>query len=81
VMVAQWPLYDALACAPLLLLRTQLTDQVRRETFEEMMRRRPDAQALVIAGQGSPALFDQSAEIEAVWAFVAAAAGKLRQAA
>lgn len=80
VMVAQWPLYDALTCAPLLLLRTQLTDQVRRETFEEMMRRRPDAEALVIAGQGSPALFDQSAEIEAVWAFVAGATG-MRQAA
>lgn len=70
VLVAQWPLYAALNCAPLMLLRTQLTDQLRRETFEEMVRRRPDAVALTIAGQGSPALFDQSAEIEAVAEFV-----------
>lgn len=70
VLVAQWPLYDALACAPLLLLRTQLTDQLRRETFEEMQRRRPQATALTIAGQGSPALFDQSEEAAAVAEFV-----------
>lgn len=70
VLAAQWPLFDALTCAPLLLLRTQLTDQLRRETFEEMVRRRPDAVALTIAGQGSPALFDQREEIEAVADFV-----------
>jgi pimeloyl-ACP methyl ester carboxylesterase len=80
VLVAQWPLYDALCCAPLLLLRTQLTDQIRRETFEEMQRRRPEATALVIAGQGSPALFDQRAEIEAVAAFVTGiSAARLRR--
>lgn len=70
VLVAQWPLYDTLKCAPLMVLRTQLTDQLRRETFEEMVRRRPDATAFTIAGQGSPALFDQSEEIEAVAKFV-----------
>ena len=53
-----------------MLLRTQLTDQLRRETFEEMTRRRPDAVALTIDGQGSPALFDQREEIEAVAEFV-----------
>ncbi len=70
ILVAQWPLYDALRCAPLMLLRTQLTDQVRRETFEEMVKRRPDAVAITISGQGSPALLDQEAEIEAVAEFV-----------
>lgn len=70
VLAAQWPLFDALSCAPLMLLRTQLTDQLRRETFEEMSRRRPDALSLTIAGQGSPALFDQREEIEAVAEFV-----------
>lgn len=70
VLMAQWPLFDALSCAPLMLLRTQLTDQLRRETFDEMTRRRPDAIALTIAGQGSPALFDQREEIEAVAGFV-----------
>jgi pimeloyl-ACP methyl ester carboxylesterase len=70
ILAAQWPLFDALEATPLMLLRTQLTDQVRRETFEEMVRRRPDAVALTIAGQGSPALFDQHEEIEAVAEFV-----------
>lgn len=70
VLVAQWPLYDALNGAPLMLLRTQLTDQLRRETFDEMARRRPDATALTISGQGSPALFDQREEIEAVADFI-----------
>lgn len=70
ILVPQWPLYNALTCAPLMLLRTQLTDQVRRETFDEMVRRRTDAEAMTISGQGSPALFDQQAEIEAVADFV-----------
>lgn len=76
VLMAQWPLFDALTCAPLLLLRTQLTDQLRRETFDEMVRRRPDATALTIAGQGSPALFDQRDEIEAVANFVISTSNK-----
>ncbi|MCS6759401.1 MAG: hypothetical protein MO852_10780, partial [Candidatus Devosia euplotis] len=71
VPTAQWPLFDALSCAPLL-LRTQLTDQLRRQTYDEMVRRRPDAVALIISGQGSPALFDQRKEIEAAADFVMA---------
>jgi len=82
VLVAQWPFFDALTHTPLMLLRTQLTDQVRRETFDEMVRRRPDATALTIAGQGSPALFDQPDEIEAVARFViATSTSRLGQAA
>ncbi|MHA6298883.1 alpha/beta hydrolase [Devosia sp. CAU 1758] len=79
ILVAQWPLYDALSCAPLMLLRTQLTDQVRRETFEEMMRRRPDAEAITIAGQGSPALFDEQADIEAVAVFISHVSNRRRR--
>lgn len=56
ILVPNWPFFDALGHAPLLLLRTQLTEQVRRETFEEMLRRRPDAEGYVLEGQGSPAL-------------------------
>lgn len=70
VLTPQWPLFDALKNLPLMILRTQLTDQLRRETFEEMVKRRPDAVALTISGQGSPALFDQHDEIEAVAEFV-----------
>jgi pimeloyl-ACP methyl ester carboxylesterase len=70
VLTPQWGLFDALKQVPLIILRTQLTDQLRRETYEEMVRRRPDAKALTIAGQGSPALFDQHEEIEVVARFV-----------
>lgn len=82
VLTPQWPLFDALSVAPLMILRTQLTDQLRRETFEEMVRRRPDAQAFTISGQGSPALFDQQDEIDAVAKFVFdLSAGRLKKAA
>jgi pimeloyl-ACP methyl ester carboxylesterase len=73
VLTPQWPLFDALTCAPLMLMRTQLTDQLHRQTFDEMVRRRPDATALTLAGQGSPALFNDREEIEAVAKFVIAA--------
>ncbi|MET3925797.1 alpha/beta hydrolase [Devosia sp. 2618] len=76
VLAAQWPLFNALNCAPLMLLRTQLTDQLRRETYDEMVRRRPDAAALTIAGQGSPALFDQREEVDAIADFVVRTSGK-----
>ncbi|WDR06112.1 alpha/beta hydrolase [Devosia rhodophyticola] len=71
VLMAQWPFFDGLATVPLLLMRTQLTDQVRRDTFEQMTKRRPDAQTVAIEGQGSPALFDQLHEVQAVARFVA----------
>lgn len=70
VLVPQWPLYDALRNVPLMLMRTQLTDQLRRETFEEMMRRRPDSEAYVIEGQGSPALLNTPEDIEPIAQFV-----------
>lgn len=70
VLEPQWQLFDALAHAPLMLVRTQLTDQVRRASFEEMVRRRPDAATLVISGQGSPALLDGAAERDALAAFL-----------
>lgn len=70
VLVAQWPLFDALKAAPLMLLRTQLTDQLRRQTFDEMVRRRPDAVAMVLADQGSPALLDHDDEVDAIAGFV-----------
>lgn len=70
VLTPQWPLFDALAVAPLMILRTQLTDQLRRETFEEMVRRRPDALAFTISGQGSPALFDHTEEVTTIARFV-----------
>jgi pimeloyl-ACP methyl ester carboxylesterase len=70
VLVAQWPLFDALSCAPLMMMRTQLTQQLRRETFEEMMKRRRDAEAFVIENQGSPALLDNAEDVEPITDFI-----------
>lgn len=70
VLVAQWPLFEALRCAPLLMMRTQLTQQLRRETFEEMMKRRRDADGYVIENQGSPALLDNIEDVEPVTDFI-----------
>jgi pimeloyl-ACP methyl ester carboxylesterase len=70
VLVAQWPLFNALALGPLMMLRTQLTDQLRRETFEEMSRRRVDAVVMSIDGQGSPALLNSTENAQAIAEFV-----------
>ena len=70
LLAAQWPLFDTLAHVPMMLIRTSLTDQLRQETFEEMIRRRPDAVGVTISGQGSPALLDQSEEFEAIGQFI-----------
>jgi pimeloyl-ACP methyl ester carboxylesterase len=72
VLIAQWPLFDALGSAPLMLMRTQMTQQLRRETFEEMMRRRRDAEAFVIESQGSPALLDSIDDVQPVVDFIRA---------
>ncbi len=80
VLVAQWPLFDALRCAPLMMMRTQLTQQLRRETFEEMMRRRRDAEAYVIENQGSPALLDTVDDVQPILEFVSGIVGLSRAA-
>ncbi|MCD7060764.1 alpha/beta fold hydrolase [Pelagibacterium xiamenense] len=69
VLEPQWPLFDCLHHAPIMLVRTQMSDQVRRETYEEMRRRRPDAALLTVTGQGSPALLDDGESIGAIEAF------------
>jgi hypothetical protein len=80
VLVAQWQRFDALTPAPLLMMRTQLTQQLRRETFEEMMRRRRDSEAFVIEQQGSPALLDTTDDIQPIAQFVRRVTGLKRAA-
>jgi pimeloyl-ACP methyl ester carboxylesterase len=80
VLVAQWQLFDALGPAPLMMMRTQLTHQLRRETFEEMMRRRRDAEAFVIESQGSPALLDNVDDVQPIVDFIRQIAGVKRAA-
>ncbi len=66
----QWQLFNTLNSAQMLIGRTQLTDRLRRETFEEMARRRPDAVTLTIANQGSPALLNGTDENGTIADFV-----------
>lgn len=70
VLVAQWPLFHALDQIPMMLMRTQLTDQLRRETFEEMLRRRRDAEGYIIEGQASPALLSTHDDVAPIADFV-----------
>ncbi|HEV7274940.1 MAG TPA: alpha/beta hydrolase [Devosiaceae bacterium] len=70
VLVAQWPLFNALTHTPLMMMRTQLTEQLRREVFEEMMRRRRDADAYIIEGQASPALLNTTEDVAPIAEFV-----------
>lgn len=70
VLVAQWGLFQSLAGFPMMMMRGQLTEQLRRETFEEMMRRRRDADGYIIEGQGSPALLNTSDDVEPIAEFV-----------
>ncbi|MEQ1770730.1 MAG: alpha/beta hydrolase [Devosia sp.] len=70
VLMAQWPLFDALASAPLMMMRAQLTQQLRRETFDEMLRRRRDAEGFIIENQGSPALLDTDDDVQPIADFI-----------
>lgn len=70
ILVAQWRLFHALDHAPMMLMRTQLTDQLRRETFDEMMRQRPDSEGYIIEGQTSPALLSTHDDVEPIAEFV-----------
>lgn len=69
-MAPQWPLFHCLDHVPMMVVKTQLSDQIRRATFEEMARRRPDAAMLHISGEGSPALLQDPEELEALAIFL-----------
>lgn len=70
VLMAQWPLFNALSPMPMMMMRTQLTDQLRRDVFEEMMKRRRDADSYIIEGQASPALLNSTEDVEPIADFV-----------
>ena len=70
VLVAQWPLFKALGHAPMLLMRSQFTEQLRRTTFEEMLALRRDAEGYEIEVQGSPALLDSADDVRPIADFV-----------
>ncbi|MFW5662033.1 MAG: alpha/beta fold hydrolase [Oceanicaulis sp.] len=66
-----WPLFDALAPKPLLLIRGALTDLLAESTAAEMVRRSPDMRRVDIAGVGHAPLLTEPAAREAIDAFLA----------
>jgi pimeloyl-ACP methyl ester carboxylesterase len=67
---AHWEMFHALGHAPVMLMRSGLTDLISAETFAEMEKARPDAVVIEIENQGTPALFDRPEHSGAVAGFV-----------
>ena len=64
-----WPFWDAIRC-PVLTLRGGDSDILRAETLEEMQRRGPGTEAMIVPGVGhTPALMDE-AQIAAIRTFL-----------
>lgn len=70
VLSTQWQIFDALGHAPLMIMRTELSDLLRAEVFDKMARRRPGAISIDIPNEGSPALLDGPSETGALAGFV-----------
>lgn len=62
----QWQFFEGITEVPMALVRSQLTDQVQRSTFDRMQEIRPDAIIHTIANQGSPALLNQLDEANVI---------------
>lgn len=77
--VPQWHLFDALSSVPLMLIRSQLTDRLSPETFNEMITRRPTAVTDRFAGEGSPALLNNEGEVSSIADFVMQMGGSRRR--
>lgn len=73
----QWQLFRVLGHAPLLLMRSQYTEQLRRSVFEQMLALRRDSDGFEIEGEGSPALLDKPDDVRPIADF-ARALGKWR---
>lgn len=74
----QWILFDLLSTAPMMLVRTQLTDSLQRATFERMGDIRSDAIQIIIPGQGTPALLTGEDEVGAIADFCQSISKQLR---
>jgi pimeloyl-ACP methyl ester carboxylesterase len=70
VLAPQWPLFATLGHVPMLLMRSEFTEQLRLDVFEEMLSRRRDAQGYVIGRQGSPPLLDTPDDVAPIADFL-----------
>ena len=67
-----WPVFDKLAAIPILVLRGALSDLFSAATVEEMQRRRPDLDVLVVENRGHCPTLDEPESREAITKFLAA---------
>jgi pimeloyl-ACP methyl ester carboxylesterase len=65
-----WPLFDALAGLPLLLLRGEGSDILSRQTAAEMRRRRPDLTFAEVPGRGHVPFLDEPEALGAIHAWL-----------
>lgn len=79
VLSPQWQMYDALGHAPLMIMRTELSDLLRVDVFEKMAARRNNAIRIDIPNEGSPALLDGPSEAGAIAGFVSVVSEENRQ--
>ncbi|OZA94639.1 alpha/beta hydrolase [Altererythrobacter sp. H2] len=61
-----WPAFEALAAAPLLIVRGGASDLLKPETLAEMLRRHPDAEAVTIADVGHAPTLDEPEAVAAI---------------
>lgn len=61
-----WPAFEALATAPLLIVRGGASDLLKPETLAEMLRRHPDAEAVTIADVGHAPTLDEPEAVAAI---------------
>ena len=65
-----WPLFDALAHVPMVLVRGELSDILLPDTVERMRRRRPDMDVVSLPGIGHAPTLTEPEVIEALRAFL-----------
>ncbi len=70
-----WPQFDALKGVPLMVIRGANSKLLTGETVSEMKRRRPDLEAVEVAGQGHPPMLESGDLPERIAAFLARADG------
>lgn len=65
-----WPQFDALAHAPIMVIRGKYSDLLAPETVTAMRARRPDLEVLEVLGQGHAPVLTDERTIEPIRAFV-----------
>jgi pimeloyl-ACP methyl ester carboxylesterase len=65
-----WPLYEALAGKPLAVIRGANSDLLTQQTYDEMLRRIPQAHGAVVPGRGHVPFLDEPEAVAALQAWL-----------